>query len=526
MKYTLGACTCIFLITNLLTAAAQDVAIQTQSNYNSWGTAWDSVYVLKNNIVTLAAVPKIGGRIMQYDLGTHASMYVDSANKGKVPAASALLGGFRTLASPQSSFPWPPSPVLEVGQYSCAIKANTADSGVIYLESKLENTSGYDSLDGLQFKRTITLYASSSHVKVQMTMANKGTKTLRHGIWDITECVCRNNNVPDTSNIWLYFPLNPTSTMGGGKGFAQLQGADASQWKPNTAPGGIMGVQYRRKEAKVGADSKAGWICYVDRLDGYAYVKRFTYETGKTYPDSGSSVEVYTSGSTTFLEEEVMGPVVSLAPNDSVGLVEDWYASRSKGPVLAVNNAGLLSKKLTIQQTHDTVKAQGVYGIFYEGTVKSIFKTAAGATVAVADSNTVSPLDSFAYNDTLKVPATAAVLALALYTVNGGFVGNLDSIAVAPSAIFEGAEAKRGTIIAPDFKIFAKGNGVSIRVPFEGNYSFELTDIKGRLVGTFKETKPLHYIISPAAIQPGVYLVRARFHGTAKCQRIILPCFL
>ena len=69
-----------------------------------------------------------------------------------------------------------------------------------------------------------------------------------------------------------------------------------------------MGVVYHRKEAKVGADSKAGWLCYVDRLGGYAYVKKFVFQAGKTYPDSGSSVEVYTSGTTTFLEEEVIGP--------------------------------------------------------------------------------------------------------------------------------------------------------------------------------------------------------------------------
>jgi hypothetical protein len=237
----------------------------------------------------------------------------------------------------------------------------------------------------------------------------------------------------------------------------------------------------------------------------------FTYEAGKTYPDSGSSVEVYTSGSTTFLEEEVMGPLVSLAPNDSVRLVEDWYASRSKGPVLAVNNAGLLSKKLTIQQSNDTVKAQGVYGVFYQGTVKSVFKTASGATVAVADSNAVSPLDSFAFNDTLKVPATAAVLQLALYTANGVFIDNIDSIAVVPPAAGKGAEAVHGKPLALDFKIFTKKNNLSVHAPFEGNFSMELTDLAGKLVGTLKQTKPRYYVLSRATIQPGVYFVKVRF---------------
>ena len=182
MKSTNFTLLWLLTIPILLAAQTYDVSIQKASNYNSWGTGWDSVYVMKNNITTLAIVPKIGGRIMQYDIAGHASMYIDNTNMGKVPTASALLGGFRTLASPQTSFTWPPSPRLEVGAYTCAIRANTADSGVIYLESQVENTTGdalkNPNLDGLQFKRTITLYKSTSHVKVEMTMANRAPKRL------------------------------------------------------------------------------------------------------------------------------------------------------------------------------------------------------------------------------------------------------------------------------------------------------------------------------------------------------------
>ncbi len=534
MKYVRAALMCFAVITGL-SAATQDVTIQTQSNYNSWGTGWDSVYVMKNNVTTIAIVPKIGGRIMQYDIAGHASMYVDNTNKGKVPTASALLGGFRTLASPQSSFTWPPSPRLEVGAYTCAIRANTADSGVIYLESQVENTTNDNlpnpNLDGLQFKRTITLYKSSSHVKVEMTMANKGAKTLvPHGIWDITECVCMNNNVLDTSNIWLYFPLNPASTMGGGKGYAQLQGTDASQWKPNTAPGGIMGVVYRRKEAKIGADSKAGWICYVDRLGGYAYVKRFMYETGKTYPDSGSSVEVYTSGTTAFLEEEVMGPLATLAPNDSVAMTENWFAARSLGPVLAVNDAGLITNKLTVQQSHDTVKAQGTYGVFYQGIVKSLFKNGSGTTVAVADSHAVSPLDSFACNATLKVPATAAKLILASYGAAGEFIGDLDSASLQTAIIPPPGSTLREKNRIPEIAFNAKGNYLSIRTPLHGRYSLELIDLRGKRVAAAWGKMPSFSGISMATIPWGVYIVKMALFdsggapaGSIEARRVLMP---
>ena len=527
MKSTNFTLLWLLTIPILLAAQTYDVSIQKASNYNSWGTGWDSVYVMKNNITTLAIVPKIGGRIMQYDIAGHASMYIDNTNMGKVPTASALLGGFRTLASPQTSFTWPPSPRLEVGAYTCAIRANTADSGVIYLESQVENTTGdalkNPNLDGLQFKRTITLYKSTSHVKVEMTMANKGAKTLvPHGIWDITECVCMNNNAVDLSNIWLYFPLNPGSTMGGGKGYAQLQGTDASQWKPNAAPGGVMGVQYGKKEAKVGADSKAGWLCYVDRLGGYAYVKIFTYETGKTYPDSGSSVEVYTSGTTAFLEEEVMGPLVTLAPNDSTTMTQNWFAARSLGPVLAVNDAGLISNKLTVQQSHDTARLQGTYGVFHQGNVKSIFKNASGTTVAVADSYAVSPSDSFAFKDTLKVAAGAVKLLLALYSADGAFIGNLDSIALTPVADIETIH-KEERADNKALAIIHKGNILSIDVRFEGPYSIEVLGLDGRPQASFRGTKLGMYAVPCGRLSAGVYLVKARFPGATDSRMIVVP---
>ena len=41
-----------------LCAQSSEVSIDKKSNYNSWGTNWDSVVVLTNSIVTLAVVAK------------------------------------------------------------------------------------------------------------------------------------------------------------------------------------------------------------------------------------------------------------------------------------------------------------------------------------------------------------------------------------------------------------------------------------------------------------------------------------
>ena len=524
MSYARNCFTEILIFAGLLVAAPYDVSVEKVSNYDSWGTGWDSEYVMQNAIVTLAVVPKIGGRIMQFNLSTFISLYVDSTNKGVVPTSDILLGGYRTMVSPQSSFPWPPSPFLDWKPYSCTITTNTPDSCGLFLQSQIETTSGYSTLDGLQYKRTITIYKASSHVQVLTTLVNKGTSAIDtpHGIWDDAECTCITNNLPDTTNMWVYFPLNPGSAMGKGRGYAQLQDADTTQWKRNIAPG-IMGVQYKKKAGKIGADSKGGWICYVNRLDGHAYVKRFTYVQGQTYPDSGSSVEVYTDPTDPFLEDEVMGPLVpKLEPNDSIQFSEDWFSARTFGPVLAVGAAGLTTHSLTVKQSRDTAVVTGTYGVFDTGTVKSVFRNAAGATLAVADSYSVSPIDSFVLSDKLLVPANASSLQLALYTTMGNFVGALDSVPVTSTAVAGGREGlpqNAGETVT----ISTMAHALSIHIPFCGHYSIDLLRLDGKRIARYSGAQPGDYMIPYAVITSGVCVIRIKSPTFNESRRLFIP---
>jgi hypothetical protein len=195
--------------------------------------------------------------------------------------------------------------------------------------------------------------------------------------------------------------------------------------------------------------------------------------------------------------------MATLAPKDSLRMTEDWYAARSKGPILAVNDAGLITKKITVQQSQDSVKAQGVYGVFYQGVVKSLFKNSAGATVAIADSITVSPLDSFTYSVTYKVPGNAVKLFLALYGKSGAFIGNLDSASLQPSNLSkEGKFSMEALSQTPS--IYVKGNVLYIHPLFEGRSSVELIDLRGKSVAVFTG-KMSDQGISLTTFSPGVY---------------------
>ena len=101
----------------LLYGQPSTITIQTVSNYNQW--KWDTTIVMKNDLITMATVPAIGGRVMQYDLGTLPSMMVNSREFGNkyTPASGGYhnFGGFKNWPSPQNVWPgtWPPPPTLD-----------------------------------------------------------------------------------------------------------------------------------------------------------------------------------------------------------------------------------------------------------------------------------------------------------------------------------------------------------------------------------------------------------------------------
>jgi hypothetical protein len=76
---------------------------------------------------------------------------------------------------------------------------------------------------------------------------------------------------------------------------------------------------------KLGYLNEAGWVGYV--RDGVALVRRFTPQPGRPHPDLGCNAELYIGSR--FLELELLGPLVTLAPGSTVALVESWEVRRT-----------------------------------------------------------------------------------------------------------------------------------------------------------------------------------------------------
>jgi hypothetical protein len=71
---------------------------------------------------------------------------------------------------------------------------------------------------------------------------------------------------------------------------------------------------------KIGAPGLAGWLAFWRA--GVLFVKRFEHQTGATYPDQGSSAELYCGDR--FIELESLGPLARLEPGQSVDHLETW----------------------------------------------------------------------------------------------------------------------------------------------------------------------------------------------------------
>ena len=83
---------------------------------------------------------------------------------------------------------------------------------------------------------------------------------------------------------------------------------------------GVLVAKAEGDEAKVGADSDAGWIAYA--RGKILFVKYFPYYRNSTYTDGGNSVELYFNNQVAELEP--LSPETKLQPGAFYEFPEKW----------------------------------------------------------------------------------------------------------------------------------------------------------------------------------------------------------
>ena len=522
-----------YLITSLILAFAASLLmadeatkINTIDDYNGWG--WQSI-VMQNDMITVATMPDIGARIMQYDLDGHPSIFVNPAEVGKVHAPKQgtwyNYGGYKVWPAPQDRWSWTPPAQLDSGPFTSQIIDDTADSVSVFVRSPKAVWTKHADLPGLVIERRTVIYKGTSRVKVEQSFVNTTSSEMTWSIWDVTQSIVHHQGEKDYSNFWVYFPIKKEGSVFGSKGVKTSKSSTA--WKGEVAPG-VYGVQFKPEGKKIFADSPEGWIAYVDERDGYAFIKTFDIREGQDYPDDGAHNEVWiNSEPTAYLEVEVVSPIWPIAANDGkITFVENWYAAHVYGPIIAANNVGAVAGHL--RRKTGTTELSGIYGIFYSGTAQIVYLNQSGEVIKRGAVHTVSPKEEFDLKESLAPPADAATVEVRVFDAAGALVGAVDSM---PVQELTGVNSE--TITPVDFNLqqnypnpFNPTTTISFALDRSQFVSLDIFDSRGRRIDSLVDeflSRGRHRITwNASSAAGGVYFARLQAGAQNRTIKMIL----
>jgi hypothetical protein len=409
---------------------------------------WNAIY-LRNGLVTLVAVPDIGGRIMAFDLGETPLFFVDRTLAGKLftpeenqgdgsLAAWKNYGGDKTWPSPQgwdNDDQWhgPPDPILDTGRYKVTGMEHSTRAASVQM------TSPPDMHTGMQITRKVSLHQGSSRVSLELTFKNISDRPRRWSIWDVAQLQAE-KTLPDgklapETSCMVTTPLNPQSKFP--EGYWVMFGDPANpQWDVDRELGLVV-ANYRWEIGKIGSDAcapdmQSGWIAFSNPIKGIAFAEHFPVFPGEEYPDDGSTVECWTVGKgkvanldyerseVYLMETEVLSPFYSFQPGENHSFRIDWGVCRSTGPVLDVKAGGCTSQKLMMQSKPDGVQLRGVFGAFDRGNLLLTWLDRASEASGSILLEPVQPAELIEFNQTFQPPTGTTGAELSVLSESDG----------------------------------------------------------------------------------------------------------
>lgn len=398
-----------------------------QRDFRGWHAAY-----LKNDLITLAAVPDIGGRIMAYDLGPYPYLYVDRNLAGRLfsaeenqgdgsLAAWKNYGGDKTWPAPQgwdSADQWagPPDAILDTGRYHLDTLRSDGTTATI----KMISPAG--SRTGVQITRQATIHADSSRVTLDLSFRNIAHRRVRWSIWDVVqlnaERVLPDGTLgPETSCV-VTAPINPHSQHD--QGFCVMFGDPANpQWRTDKDAGLFIG-DYRWEIGKVGLDSRSGWAAFANTATHQAFAARYTAFPDQEYPDHGAGVEFWTVGrgkvanldyaqsGIYLMELEILSPFQIIEPDQAASFRIEWGACRCPGPIVDVNEGGCTGHRLYVQRAGSYAQLTGAFGVFDRGQLELDWLDRSGHVLASVALGPVNPRGAVLLDQLVLVPSTAA----------------------------------------------------------------------------------------------------------------------
>ena len=284
------------------TAAFYQVRIdQPGTTTNMLYHGWSNVVQISNGIVSTTIVPETG-RIMQFNfLGTNGVFWENRSLDGQSPDPDSStwrnFGGDKSWPAPQADWSaitgrgWPPP-----GGFDSMANSVSQLGAEVVLQSPVDPSYG------IQVTRRIRLFPGEPSMRVTTTYEQISDSTNHVGIWIITQ-------LKDPERLFL--PVAENSIFP--DGYHVMSAQTPSDLVISN--GLISFSRNLQTQYKIGSDCETMlWIGSNGSLEISA-----PRLPGVTYPDSNSSVEIYTgTGTDGYVELEQLGPLTQLLPGESI----------------------------------------------------------------------------------------------------------------------------------------------------------------------------------------------------------------
>ena len=277
-----------------------------KTNYHGWANS----YRISNGEVEAIVTGDVGPRIMRYGFCGGQNFFrefEEQLGRSGEPEWQAR-GGHRLWVGPED-------PVKSYAPDNGAVEVTVMDDGVVATEP-------VEPLTGLEKQIAVWMARSGAGVEVEHRIRNAGSAPYRLAPWALSMMAQGGHGIhgfpPRGTHPEMLLPTNPLVMWA----FTDLSDP---RWTL------LKKYMVLRQDPSVAAAQKLGtfnartWGAYL--LNGELFVKRFDAAGSPAdYPDFGCSYETFTNAD--ILELETLGPLVTLAPGESVTHVERWNACR------------------------------------------------------------------------------------------------------------------------------------------------------------------------------------------------------
>jgi hypothetical protein len=272
--------------------------------YGGWPNCWR----VSNGVVETVVTSDVGPRVMRYGFAGGQNFFkefADQTGKSGEPQWQ-LRGGHRIWMAPED-------PVLTYAP----------DNGPVHVEPTADGlicTEPAELLTGLEKQIELRMARTGTDVEVTHRIRNQGSAPRRLAPWALSMMAPGGHGIhgfpPRGTHPEMLAPSNPLVMWA----FTHL--AD-QRWRLLDRYLVLRQDPANRVPQKLGSFHPRTWGAYL--LNGELFLKR--YEAAgepSQYPDLGCSFEMFTNAD--FLELETLGPMVTLAPRETVTHVERWSA--------------------------------------------------------------------------------------------------------------------------------------------------------------------------------------------------------